>query len=204
MTNETYYLNTRSNLFSNLLKKMMCTNVHAETEDTEEGIKHITRLFQRNNDEGGAIYVIGNGGSAAVATHAVTDFVNACHLRAFTLHESSLITCMANDFGYESSFQLILKSVFRKNDILIAISSSGQSPNMQRAAETANSLGGTVITFSGFRQDNILRKMGFLNFWLDSNDYGMVEIGHLFVLHNIADRISVGVKKDKKIEYSLS
>ncbi len=49
-------------------------------------------------------------------------------------------------------------------------------------------IGGDVITLSGFKSTNPLRKLGEFNFWLDSSDYGMVEIGHQFILHNIADR----------------
>jgi D-sedoheptulose 7-phosphate isomerase len=68
------------------------------------------------------------GGSAAVASHSVTDFVNVAGLRAMTLHESSLITCMANDYGYENAFARILSTLARPKDMLIGISSSGQLP----------------------------------------------------------------------------
>lgn len=204
MKNETYRLTNRSNLFDTILQKVICTNNHGETENTEQCIEDIIHLLQKTNENGSTIYVIGNGGSAAVASHAVTDFVNACHLRSFTLHESSLMTCMANDFGYEVSFKTMLKSVFKKNDVLIGISSSGQSPNIHHAIDIANQMGGITFTLTGFKSDNILRKKGIINFWLDSSDYGLVEIGHLFILHNMADRIGCNVKKDKKIEYSFS
>ena len=108
---------------------------------------------------------------------------------------------MANDFGYESAYKLILKSVFKKGDMLIAISSSGQSPNIHQAVEMARELGGTVVTMSGFKSDNKLKQMGYLNYWLDSKDYGLVEIGHLFLLHNIADRIAVNVNKGVKLDF---
>ena len=65
----------------------------------------------------------------------------------------------------------------------------------------ANTLAGTVITFSGFNQDNFLRKLGDLNFWLDSKDYGLVEIGHLFLLHNLADRIASKKKKPSPLPW---
>jgi D-sedoheptulose 7-phosphate isomerase len=201
MTVNNHDLGIRSNEFGTLLNNTRCTNLHGERENTEESIEHLAKLLMNTHAAGGTIYVIGNGGSAAVASHAVTDFVNACHLRAFTLHESSLMTCMANDFGYVDSFKLMLKTVFKKNDVLIAISSSGKSSNMHHSVELAKSMGGTAITLSGFQPDNQLSKMGFLNFWLDSSNYGFVEIGHLFILHNLADRMAAGIYKGKKIEY---
>jgi D-sedoheptulose 7-phosphate isomerase len=203
MTVKNLNLDARGNEFNNIMDNSVCTNQNGEVENTEESLSHIVKLFNNNKEEGGAIYIVGNGGSAAVASHALTDFINACHLRAYTLHESSLITCMANDFGYVDSFKLILKSVFKKGDILIAISSSGSSPNIHNAVETAKAMGGIVITLSGFKPDNKLRTMGYLNLWLDSSDYGLVEIGHLFVLHNLADRIAVSVNKGVKLEYAV-
>ena len=144
---------------------------------------------RRNNN---AVYVIGNGGSAGVSSHVITDFVNVIKLRAYTLHDPSLITCMANDYGYENAFARLLQQMARPGDVLVAISSSGRSPNIRNAAEQMTSSGGTVVTLSGFAADNPLRALGDINIWLDSTDYGFVEIGHQFVLHNVADRFGAG------------
>jgi len=204
MTHNEFDLFSRGNEFDRLIKNTICTNLHEEQQNIETSFSYLAQLFNNNKEDGGAIYVIGNGGSAAVAAHAVTDLVNACHLRAFTLHESSLITCMANDFGYEHSFKHIIHSVFKKNDILIAISSSGKSPNIHNAVRMAKEVGGVVVTLSGFSHDNPLRTMGDFNFWLNASDYGLVEIGHLFLLHNLADRIAITIKKEVKIDYSIA
>jgi D-sedoheptulose 7-phosphate isomerase len=142
---------------------------------------------------GGRLYLVGNGGSAGVASHAVTDFLNVAKLRATTLHEPSLLTCMSNDFGYEVAFARVLATLASPGDALVAISSSGQSANIRNAAAEMRKLGGQVVTLSGFKRDNPLRALGDVNFWLDSTDYGMVEIGHQFLLHNIADRIRIGL-----------
>jgi len=75
--------------------------------------------------------------------------------------------------------------------MLISISSSGKSKNIRNAAAKMRELGGTVITLSGFDQNNPLRQLGDVNVWLDSHDYGFVEIGHQFVLHNMADRLRI-------------
>jgi D-sedoheptulose 7-phosphate isomerase len=158
----------------------------------DDGIKAIVGMLASVRDRRGSVYVVGNGGSAGIAGHAVTDFVNVAKLRAFTLHDSSLLTCMANDFGYENAFARLLGQMASPGDALIAISSSGRSLNILNAAIRVKESGGTVITLSGFTSDNPLRALGDVNVWLDSNDYGMVEIGHQFVLHNIADRFGAG------------
>ncbi|MCG8378827.1 MAG: SIS domain-containing protein, partial [Proteobacteria bacterium] len=168
-------------------------NNNKETQKLEHGMSSLCELLTQLRDEERGLYIIGNGGSAGVAAHAVTDFFNATKIRATTLHESSLLTCMANDYGYENAFARMLSQMVQPHDVVITISSSGQSMNIRNAAQQVIQNEGIVITLSGFDSDNPLRSMGNLNFWLDSHDYGMVEIGHQFLLHNIADRIRLGV-----------
>ncbi len=158
----------------------------------EGGIAAVTKALAGVRNDNGAVYVIGNGGSAGIAAHVITDFVNVAKLRAYTLHDSALITCMANDYGYENAFARLLKQMAKPGDALVAISSSGKSPNICNAAAQVRGSGGTVITLSGFASDNPLRRLGDINIWLDSTDYGFVEIGHQFVLHNVADRFGAG------------
>jgi D-sedoheptulose 7-phosphate isomerase len=97
---------------------------------------------------------------------------------------------MANDFGYENAFARMLSQLLNQGDMLIVISSSGNSMNMRNAAKIAKEKGAYVITFTGFSADNPLRHLGNTNIWLESDDYGFVEIGHQFILHNIADRFN--------------
>lgn len=159
---------------------------------TEPGMSASTQLLAEVRKNMGSVYVIGNGGSAGVASHAVIDFVNVAKLRAFTLHEPALMTCMANDFGYENAFARMLAQMAKPGDVLIAISSSGNSKNIRNAAVQMTNSGGTVITLSGFAADNPLRTLGDINIWLNSKNYGLVEIGHQFILHNLSDRFGAG------------
>lgn len=169
------------------------TDLPGKRSDTEAAMAGMTGMLKELRAAGGRLYLVGNGGSAGVASHAITDFLNVGKLRAMTLHEPSLITCMSNDYGYEVAFARILATLASPGDVLIAISSSGQSANIRNAAAEMRKLGGRTITLSGFKRDNPLRALGDVNIWLDSTDYGMVEIGHQFVLHNIADRIRLGM-----------
>lgn len=185
-------LGSRAVEFQHVIGDTQITDGARKLQDTEAAMLGLVALLNDLRQRRGQLFVIGNGGSAGVASHAVTDFVNVGKLRATTLHDSALLTCMSNDYGYEAAFARILSTMASPRDVLIAISSSGQSNNIRNAATTMRELGGTAITLSGFKRDNPLRMLGDINIWLDSADYGMVEIGHQFVLHNIADRIRLG------------
>lgn len=184
-------ISSRAKAFCNVVANSICTNKVNERVELESmlmWLMHALKTLRKNNH---ILYIVGNGGSAAVASHALVDFVNVAKIHTQVLHECSLITCMANDFGYENVFSRVLETRLCVGDILIAISSSGKSKNICNAAETAARLGCQVITFSGFQADNPLRRLGDVNFWLNSCDYGYVEVGHQFLLHNLSDRFGV-------------
>ena len=185
-------LEARVRQFAGVMESARVTRPGGEAPATEAAMRDLLALLKRWREAGATVYVIGNGGSAAVASHAVTDFLNVGRMRATTVHDSSLMTCMANDFGYEVAYANILKVMARPGDGLIAISSSGRSRNITNAVAAFREAGGTAVTLSGFAPDNPLRALGDYNVWLDSTDYGFVEIGHQFVLHNLADRLRVG------------
>ena len=182
-------LRTRSEELHSVVISAQVTDASGERLETDASIVQMLDVLSELRRRGGSLYLVGNGGSAAIAGHAVTDFLNVGGLRAMTLHDSSLMTCMANDYGYENGFARVLSTLATQGDVLIAISSSGKSKNICNAAARVCELGGTVITLSGFTPDNPLRALGHFNIWLDSRDYGMVEIGHQFVLHNLSDRL---------------
>ncbi len=188
MDNADMSLNIRAAQFQALLTNCIFTDAAGQTLGAEAGIQRAMQYLRTIRTQGNHVYLIGNGGSASIASHALTDFMNVVKLRAHTLHDSSILTCMTNDYGYENAFARMLSQVVSKGDALIAISSSGKSQNIRNAAQEVKQKGGIVITLSGFDRANPLRGLGDLNIWLDSNDYGFVEIGHQFVLHNIADR----------------
>lgn len=188
MDNADLSLNMRAAQFQALLANCVFTDAAGQALAIEAGIQRAMQYLRAIRTQGNHVYLIGNGGSASIASHSLTDFMNVAKLRAHTLHDSSVLTCMTNDYGYENAFARMLAQVVSKGDALIAISSSGKSPNIRNAAQEVKQRGGIVITLSGFDHANPLRSLGDLNIWLDSHDYGFVEIGHQFVLHNIADR----------------
>jgi D-sedoheptulose 7-phosphate isomerase len=182
-------LNARMAAFASVMAAVHVTSDTGAPMEVEAALEAIVGELRSLRARHGSLYLAGNGGSAAVAGHAVTDFLNVGRLRASTLHDSSLLTCMANDYGYENAFARTLSTLAQPNDTLIVISSSGRSANVTNASARMKAIGGRVFTLSGFAAANPLRSLGHVNLWIDSSDYGMVEIGHQFLLHNISDRM---------------
>jgi D-sedoheptulose 7-phosphate isomerase len=149
-------------------------------------LRWVIDAFLHAHDAGCKVMLVGNGGSAAIASHIAIDLSKNAGIRATAFNDASALTCLANDYGYEDVFrkQVLYHGV--RGDVLVAISSSGKSPNILRAVETAKQTMG-VVTFSGFEADNPLRQMGDLNFYVPSNRYGIVETAHLVLLHYVVD-----------------
>ncbi len=191
MSSDDYTLMEEAGQFQSVVEKAAFTDHDGSSLDYDEGIQKNLGMLEALRDRGGNLFLVGNGGSAGVVSHILTDFINVNKLNARTLHESSLLSCMSNDYGYENSFSEPLSTLAREKDLLIAVSSSGRSPNIRNAVESVKKVGGEAITLSGFGHDNPLRSMGGLNIWLDSNSYGLVEIGHLFYLHHLSGRLKL-------------
>jgi len=153
----------------------------------DDALMIIFQKFRSIRALGGIVYVIGNGGSAGIASHFSTDLIKALQIPSQTLFDSNLMTCLSNDLGYENVFSYPLGKLIKPCDILVAISSSGKSSNIIKAAEVALAKKAYLITFSGFLEQNPLRQLGHLNFWTDRCNYGLVETSHFFLLHTIID-----------------
>jgi D-sedoheptulose 7-phosphate isomerase len=139
----------------------------------------------------GKVILVGNGGSAAMASHVSVDLTKAAGLRAVNFNEADLVTCFANDYGYEHWVEKALESYADPHDLVVLISSSGSSSNIVNAATTSKQMGLGLITFSGFSSENPLRKLGDLNFWADSTAYNVVEMTHHVWLLALVDKLIV-------------
>lgn len=135
------------------------------------------------------VLIIGNGGSASIASHIVVDLWKNGGVRALAFNDASLLTCVGNDYGFERIFERPIGMFADEGDIVFAISSSGSSENILNGVKSAREKNCTVITFSGFNADNPLRNKGDLNFYVPSDSYGFVETAHLAICHYIADMI---------------
>jgi len=136
------------------------------------------------------IMIFGNGGSAAIASHVSVDLTKNANIRCTNYNESDLITCFANDYGYERWIEKTIDFYADHEDILILISSSGKSQNMINACKSArNKKISKIITFTGHSKDNPLSKLGDINFWINSKAYNFVENAHQIWLLTIVDLI---------------
>ena len=151
----------------------------------EDSIKMITEQA----GSGGKLLFIGNGGSASIASHMAIDFWKNAGIRALAFNDSSLLTCISNDYGYSQVFEKPIEMFAKSGDVLIAISSSGESENILLGVKAAKVKRAKVITLSGFAENNPLRKLGAVNFYVPSESYGHVEIVHLSICHCLADTI---------------
>ena len=174
--------------FSSVLSKTVITDNKGESLGIDAGFDAIWDRFE-SLKQSNRVYLVGNGGSSGIVSHSAVDFLNACGYKGVALTDNSMLTCMANDYGYEQVFSQPLKTLFEPGDALVAISSSGSSRNIVNAAELAAERDGFVVTLSGFKTDNALRSCGDFNLWLDINDYGVVEIGHALLMHHLTDRL---------------
>ena len=147
------------------------------------------RMIQSCKTAGGKVIIVGNGGSAAIASHVSVDFTKAANLRSINFNEADLITCFSNDYGYENWVAQALAAYADPNDVVILISSSGASMNMINGAKQCRAMNIPLITLSGFMSDNPLRKAGDINLWVDSSSYNVVEMTHHIWLLAIVDFI---------------
>lgn len=130
-----------------------------------------------------SIYFIGNGASAMMASHMAADTSKNGILRAYALNDPAFLTAISNDLSYDKVFSLPLELYADKDDVLVAISSSGNSPNIIDAIKAARKKGMYIITLSGMKSDNQARKLGNLNIYISSMSYGIVEAAHQAILH---------------------
>ncbi len=179
------------------LRQTIASDGKGEALSLEEGMTRAAALILSCGDA--KVMVIGNGGSAAIAAHLQTDLCHTVGVRAMEFTASSLLTALSNDFAYEEAFPRLLSLWASPNDLLIAISSSGRSPNIVNAAAPVRERGCRMITFSGFHPDNPLRSLGDVNFYVPSHQYSIVETAHATLAHYLTDRASAARQSQRNV-----
>tara|TARA_Y100000590_G_scaffold18275_1_gene21795 strand:+ start:59400 stop:59969 length:570 start_codon:yes stop_codon:yes gene_type:complete len=150
-------------------------------------VKDLLISAQKNNKK---VMIFGNGGSAAIASHASVDLTKNANIRCVNYNEADLITCFSNDYGFERWIEKAIDFYGDSDDILILISSSGKSMNMINACKAAkNKKIKKIITFTGHKKDNPLSQLGDINFWINSKAYNFIENIHQIWLLLICDLI---------------
>jgi D-sedoheptulose 7-phosphate isomerase len=170
------------------LRHVTVTDRHGAELSMDDATARWVAMTREIHDRDGHLYFIGNGGSAGMASHMATDACKNGRLRALAFNDIGLVTATANDLAYDQVFSLPLERLARRGDMVISISSSGNSPNVVRALECASRLDLRRVTLSGMRADNRSRSLGDLNFYTPLQRYGWVESTHQIILHHWFDQ----------------
>jgi D-sedoheptulose 7-phosphate isomerase len=178
----TFYISYLRGLH-NALNHMIVTDRDARELTQEHGLLELCRMCYEAKLAGQAMYFVGNGASASMASHMAADFSKNCGCRAMAFNDIALMTAVSNDIHYDDCFAVPLTCFATAGDILITVSSSGNSPNVTKAIDSARKINVGVVTLSGMKPDNRSRKMGDLNFWIPADIYGLVEASHQALLH---------------------
>ncbi|MFC2118137.1 SIS domain-containing protein [Bacteroidota bacterium] len=179
--NQKYFLTSYLNDFSDLVKP---------DEIIVDKLEKLANLLKDVHNMGNKILIFGNGGSAAIASHFSLDLTKNGNLRCVNFNEANLITCFANDYGYEHWVEKAVEFYGDKGDVFIGISSSGLSKNILNGCRAAREKNfSKLITLSGMSADNPLRKMGDINLWIDSKAYNHIENIHQIWLLAVVDMI---------------
>ena len=180
------------------LDKVRMDSVMEDISSTPD-IEALVAVFHSIREAGNNLYFIGNGGSAGIAIHMTADFFKNGQMRTVSMYNPATLTCLGNDFSYEYVFSKQLELLARPGDLLVAISSSGNSPNILRTIATAKEKGCKVITLTGFREDNKARQMGDFNIYVPIMEYGIVESVHNIILQQVVDMLMEENKEESKI-----
>jgi len=175
-----------------------------------QSVEEIINKLEEVHELNAKIYIIGNGGSAATSSHMVNDLsigLKLREIRNFNIESladnSAVCTAIANDIGYENIFYAQLKNKIKKDDLLIAISCSGNSANIVKAAKYAKEVGTTVIGMSGFKGGK-LKELSDIKFHIETNkgEYGLVEDAHM-ILDHIIYSYYISLRPETKTKYTM-
>ena len=183
-------------IFGKLANKIKITDRNLNKFELDQAIQLFMDKAKIAHSTGNKLMFIGNGGSSTIASHMAEDYSKAGNIRSIAFNDSAFITCLGNDFGYEHIFSKQIEMFSQSGDILIAISSSGNSLNIVNAIYEARKKGCWILTLTGFNSDNAVRKIGDINIYVPSEEYGLVEISHLALCHSALD-INLGWGSNK-------
>ena len=164
-----------------------------------EAIAAIAQRYEATLRGGGTLFFAGNGGSAADAQHLATEYVvryrtNRPPMRAIALTtDTSLLTACANDMGFEEVFSRQVEALAEAGDLLVVHSTSGESPNVIRAAQSARARGVAVVAFLG-KSGGQLKALADASLVIPADDTARIQELHLAIEHVICDLVEDRLK----------
>lgn len=175
-------------LLSRQLSRVVVTVDNGKEISVDEGLEiWAERVRDVQENTKGLLFFCGNGASASMAEHMSHDWFQNGVVNTTTCAELSHVTAISNDISYEDVYAYRIRRIISEKDIVIGISSSGNSPNIVKAIQEAKERKAFTITVSGKKPDNKIRQMGNLNFYVPLEHYGEVESAHAVLLHGALD-----------------
>lgn len=169
--------------------------------ESDEGFRTWAEQIVKVRRSEGRVYLIGNGASASMASHFCADMSKNGHLNTQVFTDSALMSAVANDMGFEWVFADPLRRRGKKGDMLIAMSCSGLSPNIIKAVDVANRLEIYTVTMSASDEENPLRTIGRLNFFVPARSYGDAESCYAIIMQHLLNQVSIDESKTVEIKY---
>ena len=166
-------------------------------------LNEVAELFMETAKNGGTLYFAGNGGSASAASHFATDFSHGLVggtgklVKAVSLSDNvSLLTAIGNDHGYENIFVNQLKNLLNKEDVLVLISASGNSPNVVKAVEFVKEKKAKTVALVGFDGGQLGKICDYVvHVETDKGEYGPVEDMHTVLNHMLSSFMILSLNK---------
>ncbi len=173
------------------LERMIVSDRNGKRLQPDAAFQRLVRIFSEVRRKRRIVYLAGNGASASIASHFAADMAKNGRMHTQVFTDQSLVTAVSNDISYEDVYSFPLSIRGSKGDIFVGISSSGNSPNIVKAAETARKLKMTTVTLSSMKEGNKLRRLGDFNFYIPAGTYGYAESTHAAVLHHLMDMLEM-------------
>jgi D-sedoheptulose 7-phosphate isomerase len=183
-----HYFERYRQVMDKALASCEVTDRQGRSQPLEAGLQQLCALTAAAQASGRTLWFVGNGASAMFASHMALDFTKNGGCRALAFNDPAYLTAIANDIGHPQCFSLPVTWFAQADDVLVTISSSGNSPNVLAAIEAARTRSLQVVTFSGMKPDNRSRAAGDLNLYVPARTYGVVECAHQVLLHAWLDR----------------
>ena len=181
--------NLKYNKFINNYQMDVSKSIDEIFKNQKDKIIRLAESIKNIKRNKGKIIIFGNGGSAATASHFSVDLTKNAKIRAINFNEADLITCLSNDYGHDNWVKKAIEFYIDKNDLVILISTSGNSKNVINAAKFLKKKKFSFFSLTGMKKNNLLNRISISknNLWVNNIYYNQIEIVHHLVLLLIID-----------------
>ena len=194
------YAQSYNTALHSALAGMEASDYEGRRLEADEALERLCKLSRDCGHRNATQFFCGNGASAAFSSHMALDWAKNAAIKSVALNDGPFLTALANDIGSEALFSRALEVYAGSGDMLITVSSSGNSSNILHAIDAARANDMQVVTLSGLKEDNASRNAGDVNMYVPAKTYGITECAHQVILHMWFDRY-LGVQEWARSDY---